>query len=535
MLSNLAGLILLFAPVAPGTEAVPPDRVTITVLATTDVHGHIFPYDDFARRPAPRGLAATSTLISRVRQETPNTLLIDCGDAIQGAALEAVHQAAVQEGRTSAPDPMMLAMNAMGYDAMILGNHELNFGLSNLTAARSAARFPWLSANTLTDGTIPPFAPYLVKTVAGVRIAVIGVTPQVIAMWEKPENIRGLSWRSPVEGVRLAMEKLEKEKPDVILVASHGGLDREPGEATARPGEPSGENSILEIAERFRSVAAIVYGHTHRREPGRRVGPVLIVQPRNWAEEVARIDLTLVREGSAWRLAESTSVLLPVTLDTLPDPKILEIAQPYQDAAEKQMTRRVADIAVELSGARGRFEDSALVDAIHEVQLHYSKADVSFTQLFRPEVRIPPGSVTVRDIGALYIYENELYALEGSGRMVREALENASRYFLTCPDPTCTVGPLIDRGVYGYSYDMAQGVEYELDLDSPGGRSRQEPALSRQAAPGRPAAPDRRQQLPGGGLRRLFDVRWRQGRLEERPGNPRAPHRLLHGDAEGSR
>jgi 2',3'-cyclic-nucleotide 2'-phosphodiesterase (5'-nucleotidase family) len=272
-----------------------------------------------------------------------------------------------------------------------------------------------------------------------------------------------------VEGVRLAMEKLEKEKPDVILVASHGGLDREPGEATARPGEPSGENSILEIAERFPSVAAIVYGHTHRREPGRRVGPVLIVQPRNWAEEVARIDLTLVREGSAWRLAESTSVLLPVTLDTLPDPKILEIAQPYQDAAEKQMTRRVADIAVELSGARGRFEDSALVDAIHEVQLHYSKADVSFTQLFRPEVRIPPGSVTVRDIGALYIYENELYALEGSGRMVREALENASRYFLTCPDPTCTVGPLIDRAVYGYSYDMAQGVEYELDLTRPAG------------------------------------------------------------------
>jgi len=78
--------------------------------------------------------------------------------------------------------------------------------------------------------------------------------------------------------------------------------------------------------------------------------------------------------------------------------------------------------------------------------------------------------VTVRELAALYVYDNELYAVEGDGRMVREALENAARYFRTCPEPTCAAGPLVDRAVAGYNYDMAQGVEYAVDLTQPPGR-----------------------------------------------------------------
>ena len=226
-----------------------------------------------------------------MRRETPNVLLVDCGDTIQGSPLESVHQAAVRDGRTREPDPMMLAMNAMGYDAMVVGNHEFNFGLRNLAAAREAARFPWLSANTRSDGTVPPFAPFLVKTVGGVKVAIVGVTTAAIPQWEKPEQIAGLSWLDPVEGVRRALAALEAEKPDVVLAAVHGGLDRDPETGERRAGEKPGENPAWQIAEAFPRLAAVVYGHTHRREEGRRVGSVLLVQPRNWAQEVARIDL----------------------------------------------------------------------------------------------------------------------------------------------------------------------------------------------------------------------------------------------------
>ena len=83
---------------------------------------------------------------------------------------------------------------------------------------------------------------------------------------------------------------------------------------------------------------------------------------------------------------------------------------------------------------------------------------------------MPRGQVTARELAALYVYDNELYAVEGNGRMVREALENAARYFLTCPEPACAHGPLVDRAVAGYNFDMAQGVEYDIDLTRPVGQ-----------------------------------------------------------------
>src|SRR5262249_41136562 len=169
------------------------ERIKITVLATTDLHGNMYPVDYYNDdKPSNRGLIKIATLIRAARAANPNNLLIDCGDTIQGSPIEYVYQTFVRTGHLPlkltfpgepfSQDPMMLAMNALGYDAMVLGNHEFNFGLKNLDRARSDARFPWLSANTaLVAGSgRKPFASYLLKTVAGVRIAVIGVTTPAI-------------------------------------------------------------------------------------------------------------------------------------------------------------------------------------------------------------------------------------------------------------------------------------------------------------------------------------------------------------------
>jgi 2',3'-cyclic-nucleotide 2'-phosphodiesterase/3'-nucleotidase len=447
------------------------ERVTITVLATTDMHGFVYPHDYFTGQAAPRGLAAAATLVAGVRRETPHVLLVDGGDTIQGSTLEGVHQAAVRDGRSAAPDPMMLAMNAAGYDAMVVGNHEFNYGLKNLQAARETARFPWLSANTAAGGVLPPFAPFVVKVVGGVKVAIVGVTTAAVPEWEKPEQIRGLSWALPEEGVARALEQLAAEKPDAVVVVSHGGLDRDPRTGTPQHGEVPGENAAWRIAERFPQLAAVIYGHTHQRQEGLRVGDVLLVQPRNWAQEVARIDLTFERESGAgrWALVDRASRLLPVTPETPGSAEILSLARPYHEAAERYLDQPVANSAVELSGERGRFEDNALLDAIHEVQMHYAAAPVSFAALFMPQVRVPKGPVTVRQLAALYLYDNELYAIETDGRTVRAALENAARYFRTCPEPTCATGPLVDPGIRGYNYDTVQGLEYEIDLNRPAG------------------------------------------------------------------
>jgi 2',3'-cyclic-nucleotide 2'-phosphodiesterase/3'-nucleotidase len=75
----------------------------------------------------------------------------------------------------------------------------------------------------------------------------------------------------------------------------------------------------------------------------------------------------------------------------------------------------------------------------------------------------------VRQIAALYLYDNELYAVNGTGQMVKDALENAARYFTGCSTADCSNTPLINSSVIGYNFDMAQGVTYDIDLTRPVG------------------------------------------------------------------
>ena len=94
-------------------------------------------------------------------------MLVDSGDTIQGTPLAYYHN----KKNNTPPHPMMVAMNALNYDAMAVGNHEYNFGLKVLEKARREAKFPWLSANTYNKGTDNThYKPYIVKEVAGVRV-----------------------------------------------------------------------------------------------------------------------------------------------------------------------------------------------------------------------------------------------------------------------------------------------------------------------------------------------------------------------------
>ena len=438
-------------------------QVTISVLATTDLHGNLYPIDYVTDKPAPRGLAKIATLIRAARAENPNSLLIDCGDTIQGTPLEYVYQTLARTGsaplglKPSAPltaDPMMLAMNRLGYDAMALGNHEFNFGLKNLNAARDAAKFPWLSANTIAGSV--PFARTFMKDIAGVKVVVIGITTPFIPQWEKPENIGSYRFTSPIEVVKKA---IAESKADLVIVAAHSGLG---------PEEPE-QNVVQELATKVAGIDVIVFGHTHRDLEGKTIGGALVVQPRNWGMSLARIDVTMARERRTWKVADKKSRLIPVRPETEAAPDILAIARPYHELAQAYLNTPVATSPSEQSAQLGRVVDTALVDAVHQVQLYYAKADVSLTALFNPSVRVPKGQVTIRQIAALYPYDNELYAIQGTGKMLKEALENAARYYLSCSGERCGESPLVNREVIGFNYDMAEGVEYEVDLTRPEG------------------------------------------------------------------
>jgi 2',3'-cyclic-nucleotide 2'-phosphodiesterase/3'-nucleotidase len=234
--------------------------------------------------------------------------------------------------------------------------------------------------------------------------------------------------------VKAAIAKLRREvRPDLIVVAAHSGLGR--NLQTQQDEEPS-ENVVYQLAQQVQDIDAIAFGHSHLRLEGAQIGKVLVVQPKNAGASLARIDFTF--DG---KLISKQSHLIPVTADTTPAADLVAMAVPYEAATQRYLNTPVATASRELLATRGREHDTAIVDAIQRVQLYFAKADVSFTALFDPQVRMAPGEVTVRQIAALYPYENELFAIEGTGKMVKDALENAARYYS-------------DKSMPGFNYDM---------------------------------------------------------------------------------
>ena len=289
---SLSTLVILFALVLVG-RSFAPDRVQITILGTTDLHGNILPVDYYTNKSDNRGIAKIATLIKRVRKEQPNVLLIDSGDTIQGSPLESFH------GRKNnqPTDPMMLVMSSLNYDAMAVGNHEYNFGLKVLEKARSEAKFPWLSANTYDKGTQQPhYKPYIVKEIAGVRIGILGLTTPGVPNWDNPPNYAGLEFHEPVAEARKWVPILrDQEKADVVVIAMHMGLEEDLRTGDVSPGQVPHENEAIAIAKEVPGVDVIFMGHTHRDVPSLYINGVLLTQANHWGRHLARADLVFTK------------------------------------------------------------------------------------------------------------------------------------------------------------------------------------------------------------------------------------------------
>jgi 2',3'-cyclic-nucleotide 2'-phosphodiesterase / 3'-nucleotidase len=297
-------LLATAALLAPASESAA-KRVQITVLGTTDLHGNIFPVDYYTDKPDNRGLAKVATLIKRVRTENENVILIDSGDTIQGTPLAYYHN----KKNNQPPDPMMLAMSALGYDAMAVGNHEYNFGLKVLEKARSEAKFPWLSANTYNKGTTRThYQPYIVREIAGVRVGILGLTTPGVPTWENVPNYVGLEFHQPLLEAKKWVPVLRgKERADVVVIAMHMGIEEDLRTGELNPGQVLNENQAVTIAKQVPGVDLIFMGHTHRDTPSLAVNGVLLTQANHWGRHLARADLYLEKTGNRWRVyARST-------------------------------------------------------------------------------------------------------------------------------------------------------------------------------------------------------------------------------------
>ncbi|HKR12125.1 MAG TPA: 5'-nucleotidase C-terminal domain-containing protein [Pyrinomonadaceae bacterium] len=486
LLQSFTVLSLLLAIVLVG-RSFAPDRVQITILGTTDLHGNINPIDYYTNKPDNRGLAKIATLINRVRKEQPNVVLVDSGDTIQGSPLESFHS----RQNNVRTDPMMLVMNSLNYDAMAVGNHEYNFGLKVLEKARGEAKFPWLSGNTYQKGTERTYhKPYVVKDLAGVKIGIIGLTTPGVPYWDNPPNYAGLEFRDPVPEARKWVHALRtEEKVDVVVIAMHMGVEEDLRTGEQNTGQVPHENKAVAIAKEVPGVDVIFMGHTHREVPSLYINGVLLTQANHWGRHLARADLYLQRESSGWRVYAKSARTIPADDRVEPDPAVVKLAEPYDRQTQEWLDRVVAQSPEDLTAEEARFRDTAILDLVQKVQLEAGKADVSMVASFNQNARIAKGPVTVRDLTELYVYENTLAVLEITGQQLKDALEHSAKYYKTY-EPGKSLRELIDDKIPAYNFDIAEGVTYDLDITKPIGSRIQNLRFK-----GQPLAPTRKLRL----------------------------------------
>jgi 2',3'-cyclic-nucleotide 2'-phosphodiesterase/3'-nucleotidase len=447
--------VLVVAAISAARTQVP-GRAWITILSTTDLHANILPIDYYTMQPDARGLAKVATLVRQIRKENPGgTLLLNSGDTIQGAPLAYVHNTR----NNTPPDPMMLAMNAIGVDAMAVGNHEYNFGLAVLEKARREAKFPWLSANTYDTATGQPhYAPYIIKAMQGVRVGVLGLTTPGIPSWDDPKNYAGLEFREPLAEAKRWVARLRTEEhADLVIVAMHMGLEEDLATGAVHPGQVPNENQALAIARQLDGVDVIVMGHTHRDVPAVVVHTTLLTQASAWGRHLARADVYMEKDAKGqWRTAAKSARTIAVTGTTPVDPEIAKLAEPYDRETRAFLSRVIGQSDAELTVKASTTRDTALLDLVHRVQLDAGKADVSMVANFNSDARVANGEVRVRDIAGLYVYDNTLVVLDVTGQQLKDALEHSARYF--------------DGGIPEFNYDQAEGVSYEVDRAKPVGQ-----------------------------------------------------------------
>ena len=447
-------------PVAQAPTAV--STVDIVVAATTDVHGRLRGWDYYANAPETnRGLSRAATIVDSLRAANPGrVVLVDAGDLLQGNPLAYV---AARGGANLQPHPVAAAMNAMGYDAAAIGNHEFNYGLPTLDRAIADARFPFLAANAYTSDGRHAYKAWTMVERAGVRIAIVGGTTPGSNLWDR-DNLAGrIVVRDIVPSVRAAVAEARAAGANLVIASLHSGLDEPSSYDTVSSGVAS-ENVSARVAREVPGIDLIVYGHSHREMADTIIGSTLLVQSKNWATSVAAARLSLVRDGARWRAASKRGTLIPAA-NHAESPAVIAATEAAHRATVAYVTASIGSTAVAWSADSSRVLDTPLIDFILEVERKAAGAQLASTAAFSLDAAIPAGEITVARLAALYPYDNTLRKIWITGRQLREYLEFSARYFRT--DAAGNIG--VDPAVPGYNFDIVSGVDYTIDLSKPAG------------------------------------------------------------------
>ncbi len=498
------------------TGADRPTAVRFNVLATSDIHGHVLPFDYYTHETnRPHGLARIATLVNQIRAEAgaENCLLVDNGDFLQGTPLSDLTPHPGHRWRGQ--HPVMRAMNMMGYDAATLGNHEFNFGLDWLRGALRAATFPVVCANAvmrrgdtpLADETfLPPFVILTrrVRDATGathrLKIGLIGLTPPQVMTWDHAHLSGRMTARDMVECARAWVPMIREKGADLVIALAHTGLETDcdrgaPDLPAAARNDARLPATMMENAARAITTVpgmdAVIAGHSHSLFPAAATddGPdtslgVPCVCPGFAGSHLGKITLDLIRLGDGWRVSGHCATLEPAE-DIPPCKRIIGHLARAHAHTVKLTNRTVARTVRPIHSYLSVVCDDLATRIVNDVQRsvlqealehtpHAGLPVLSATAPFKTGGRAGPdhytdvaaGPVRLRNIADLYGFPNTLCGLVVSGADLRDWLERSAICFNRI-SPGHAGQALLDPDVPAHNFDVIDGLSYRIDLAQP--------------------------------------------------------------------
>ena len=408
---------------------------TITILHTNDIHGHLESWrgwDGELTGKTVGGLDRLSARIREARASTPpnSVLLLDAGDTI-GDTMIAVET----EGRA-----VIETMNTIGYDAMVVGNHEPDFTAEKLRARIAEARFPVLAANITHRPNGRLFTrPYIIRDVSGMRVGILGLAYPNTPLTSARKNVENLRFGEAVATAREYVPRLRREGAEIVIALTHLGLGAD-----------------KQLAEKVDGIDVIVGGHSHNRtkEP-LQFRQTLIVQAGAHGSDLGRLDLTIA-DG---RIVSHRRTLIPIT-DEKPDRDIAEVIARQHAPYEQKMTTPIGRAATLIARAQTiagqepekRDAESPADDLFADAIRETTHSEVAFLPGLGYGVALQPGKIPAAQLRNLIPHDSTVWTMRLTGAQIRQVLEQAIENFTTT-DVTRKVGGMIQVSGLHFSYN----------------------------------------------------------------------------------
>jgi 2',3'-cyclic-nucleotide 2'-phosphodiesterase (5'-nucleotidase family) len=412
---------ILLLPLSSGARQVP-----LTILCTTDVHGHVLPYLDSGSGKEIGGMLRCASAIEEIRRDTANVLYVDCGDLIQGTA-----ESWLTQGRI-----MTRALEWLRCDAWVLGNHDFDWGIDPLVALHDQTSLNMLCANLTVrpDSTnrLYKVKPFVIKEVDGIRVAIVGLTTPGIPTWTRPEMLGNVGFTRSVGALAEIMPSVRAERPDILVLLVHQGY-KDLGDDNA--------NEVNHLARSFPEFDIMLGGHLHRPLAAARLNGVLYSQAGYYGNWLGRVDL--VFDTVRRKVVSKTADAIPIEDRYQENRELAGLLRPDLDKTKSYLDERVGFAATGLVASTKMPAQSPIQQLICRSIVQAVKADIALHGIL-VEGSLEPGDIRRSDVWRIIPYENRICVAELTLPEIREILE----------ENTELIGSEQFLGVYGLSYEL---------------------------------------------------------------------------------